>query len=194
MERDLLPMCREEGMAIAPWGAIGQGRFQRKADVGKSKDGRSAQKPTDDEAKVSAALEVVADELGVESITAVALAYTMAKVGQSYLRTDDTQYPYCYPIVGGRKIEHLKQNITGLDIKLTQEQVMAIDGALVFDYGQPQSQFGLDPHMTGYQQHPSIQTAGLVDYVPHSLGIDMSQGRSSDKEVADRMDKYWNKQ
>lgn len=25
LERGLLPMCREEGMAIAPWGAIGQG-------------------------------------------------------------------------------------------------------------------------------------------------------------------------
>lgn len=80
LERDLLPMCREEGMAIAPWGAIGQGRFQRKADFGKSKDGRSAQKLSDEEVKVSAALEKVADDLGVESITAVALAYVMAKV------------------------------------------------------------------------------------------------------------------
>jgi aryl-alcohol dehydrogenase-like predicted oxidoreductase len=80
LERDLLPMCREEGMAIAPWGAIGQGRFQRKADQGKSKDGRSAQKLSEDEIKVSAALEKVADELKVESITAVATAYVMSKV------------------------------------------------------------------------------------------------------------------
>lgn len=73
-------MCREEGMAIAPWGAIGQGRFQRKADQGKSKDGRSAQKLSEDEIKVSAALEKVADDLKVESITAVATAYVMSKV------------------------------------------------------------------------------------------------------------------
>lgn len=67
-------------MAIAPWGAIGQGRFQRKADQGKSKDGRSAQKLSEDEIKVSAALEKVADDLKVESITAVATAYVMSKV------------------------------------------------------------------------------------------------------------------
>ena len=53
VERDILPMCITEGMGIAPWGAIGQGKFQRKADFGKSKDGRSAAKLTDDEIKVS---------------------------------------------------------------------------------------------------------------------------------------------
>ncbi|RSH95711.1 hypothetical protein EHS25_000803 [Saitozyma podzolica] len=169
LERDLLPMCREEGMAIAPWGAIGQGRFQRKADQGKSKDGRSAQKLSEDEIKVSAALEKVADELKVESITAVATAYVMSK------------YPYVYPILGGRKVEHLKANVTALDIHLTPEQVRAIDRTLPFDYGQPQSQFGLDPHMTGYQQHFSLETAGIVDYVPNPLGLDMTNVRESDK-------------
>jgi len=93
MERDLLPMCRSEGMAIAPWGAIGQGRFQRAKDIGKSKDGRSSGALTDSEKKISAALESVADSIGEESITAVALAYVMEK------------YPYVYPIIGGRKVE-----------------------------------------------------------------------------------------
>ena len=53
IERDILPMCLTEGMAIAPWGAIGQGRFQRKADIGKSKDGRSSGQQTEEEVKVS---------------------------------------------------------------------------------------------------------------------------------------------
>lgn len=44
---------------------------------------------------MSAALEKVADELKVENITAVALAYVMSK------------YPYVYPIVGGRKVEYV---------------------------------------------------------------------------------------
>ena len=33
-ERDIIPMCRDEGMALAPWGALGGGHF---------KDGRAAQ-------------------------------------------------------------------------------------------------------------------------------------------------------
>lgn len=48
---------------------------------------------SEDEKKVSAALERVADELKIESVTAVALAWCMSK------------YPYVYPIIGGRKIE-----------------------------------------------------------------------------------------
>ena len=57
LERDVLPMCRSEGMAIAPWGAIGQGHFQRKADIGKSKDGRSSATLTENEKKVGRGVE-----------------------------------------------------------------------------------------------------------------------------------------
>jgi aryl-alcohol dehydrogenase-like predicted oxidoreductase len=85
-------MCISEGMGIAPWGAIGQGRFQRASDQGKSKDGRSAKPLDDEEKRISAALEKIGDKLGVDSVTAVALAYVMSK------------YPYVYPIVGGRTI------------------------------------------------------------------------------------------
>ena len=52
IERDILPMCISEGLGIAPWGALGQGRFQRKAHQGVSKDGRSSRKLTDKELQV----------------------------------------------------------------------------------------------------------------------------------------------
>jgi len=162
-------MCISEGMGIAPWGAIGQGKFQRAADYGKIKDGgRSANPPNEKEKKASAALEKIADELNVESVAAVALAYVMAK------------YPYTYPIIGGRKIEHLEQNISALDFTLTPEQVKEIDDALPFDYGQPMSQFGLDPHVFGYQMHFSVASAGLVDFVPYRQPIDMKTVRAND--------------
>ncbi|MBZ5797355.1 aldo/keto reductase, partial [Burkholderia contaminans] len=38
-ERDIIPMCKDEGMALAPWGSLGSGKFkteeQRKAEVGR---------------------------------------------------------------------------------------------------------------------------------------------------------------
>lgn len=49
------------------------------------------------------------------------------------------------------------------------------------------SKFGLDPHMTGYQQHFAIKGAGLVDYIPHSAGVDYSTARAND----DDPDKAW---
>jgi hypothetical protein len=39
--------------------------------------------------------------------------------------------------------------------------------------------------MFGYQGHPSLQSAGLVDYVPLAQPIDMTKVRESD-EAADK--------
>ncbi len=61
---------------------------------------------------MSAALEKVANELGEPgefSLTAVALAYVLQRC------------PYVFPIVGGRKISHLNDNIKALAIKLSEE-------------------------------------------------------------------------
>jgi aryl-alcohol dehydrogenase-like predicted oxidoreductase len=54
----------------------------------------------------------------------VAIAYLLHKT------------PYVFP-VGGRKVEHLKQNIQALDISLSPEQVHRIDDAKPFDLGFP---------------------------------------------------------
>jgi diketogulonate reductase-like aldo/keto reductase len=42
-----------------------------------------------------------------------------------------------FPIVGGRKVEHLKQNIQALDISLSPEQIQRIDNAKPLDFGFP---------------------------------------------------------
>lgn len=73
--------------------------------------------------------------------------------------------------------------MSALDIHLTPAQISAIEQALPFDFGQPMSQFGLDPHMTGFQGHGNVQTAGIVDYVPLSAALDPTKGRASDQEA-----------
>ncbi len=42
-----------------------------------------------------------------------------------------------FPIIGGRKIEHLKDNIEALDISLSPEQIKYLDGINPFDPGFP---------------------------------------------------------
>jgi hypothetical protein len=49
--------------------------------------------------------------------------------------------PYVVPIVGQRKIEHLKSNIEALSIDLSQEDLDEIDGAAPFDPGFPNTFF-----------------------------------------------------
>ncbi|KAK3326415.1 NADP-dependent oxidoreductase domain-containing protein [Apodospora peruviana] len=146
LEREVIPMARMFGMAIAPWDVLGGGKFQtkkqleeRRAKGEKLRSFAASGEQSDKEAAVSEALYEVAQQHGIESITAVALAYIMAKAAN------------VYPIVGGRKVEHLKDNIQALSIELTKEQVEYLEGVSSkdFDLGFPHNFLGPDPNVTG---------------------------------------------
>ncbi|KAL4903417.1 hypothetical protein BDW74DRAFT_186076 [Aspergillus multicolor] len=124
LEREVIPMCREEGMAVHAWGVLGNGYF-RSPNAPPKKDGRNTpQRMLGREEQVSAVLDRVAQRHGVP-LTSVALAYTMQKT------------PYFFPIIGGRKIEHLKANIAALGLELTAEDIAEIETGYAFDLGFP---------------------------------------------------------
>jgi len=149
-ERDIIPMCRDEGMGLAPWGALGGGNF-KSDEQRKSQEGRKMGEASPAAIKISKVLEKLANKHKAQ-ITSVALAYVMQKT------------PYVFPIVGGRKIEHLKGNIDGLSIDLSEEDFKEIEDANPFDIGFPMNFLGgpngiKDPGdvwlmvMSGKQQH-----------------------------------------
>ena len=49
--------------------------------------------------------------------------------------------PYCFPIVGGRKVEHLKGNIEALGVQLSGEDIDEIEAVAPFDFGFPSNLF-----------------------------------------------------
>lgn len=166
-ERDIIPMARHFGMALAPWGALGGGKFQTKKQLEERKArgeglrnfGGSGQ--TEDEVKMSDALAKVAAEHGIESVTAIAIAYVMAKA------------PNVFPIVGGRKVEHLHDNIKALEIKLTPEQIEYLESAKPFDIGFPNNFIGPDPAVSG-KAHGLLAANGPFAFVkaPKAIGMD----------------------
>lgn len=84
---------------------------------------RSARGNVQRTTKVSHALEKVAKEVGLDAdlgIPAVAIAYVMQKT------------PYVFPIIGGRKVEHLKANIEALKISLSDEQIKYLESIIPF--------------------------------------------------------------
>ncbi|KAL0564240.1 putative aryl-alcohol dehydrogenase aad14, partial [Marasmius crinis-equi] len=46
---------------------------------------------------------------------------------------------YVFPIIGGRKVEQLEQNLEALDITLTPEQIQFLESQIPFDIGFPLS-------------------------------------------------------
>ncbi len=122
-ERDIIPMCRAEGMALAPWGSLGGGKF-RNAEQRNAQAGTVSQEYTEEETKVTAALEAVARRKNATPI-GVAIAYVMHKA------------PYVFPVLSGRKVEHVKGNIDALSIELSPVDIKEIEGAAPFDLGFP---------------------------------------------------------
>jgi aryl-alcohol dehydrogenase-like predicted oxidoreductase len=127
-ERDIIPMTVHEGMALAPWGALGGGKFKTK-EQRESNEGRKMGEASESDIKISEVLEKIAKEKST-IITSVALAYVMHKT------------PYVFPIIGGRKIEHLKGNIEALKLKLSDEEMKQIDDASNFEVGFPMNFLG----------------------------------------------------
>ncbi|CAI4697864.1 BDC_1c_G0043950.mRNA.1.CDS.1 [Saccharomyces cerevisiae] len=142
-ERDIIPMAGHFGMALAPWDVMGGGRFQSKSAMEeRKKNGEGLRtfvggpEQTELEVKISEALTKIAEEHGTESVTAIAIAYVRSKAKN------------VFPLIGGRKIEHLKQNIEALSIKLTPEQIEYLESIVPFDVGFPKSLIGDDPAVT----------------------------------------------
>lgn len=45
--------------------------------------------------------------------------------------------PYVFPIIGGRKVEHLQDNIKALSISLSEKQVQFLESQAPFELGFP---------------------------------------------------------
>ncbi|CAF1139952.1 unnamed protein product [Adineta ricciae] len=164
VEREILPMLRDEGMAFAPWGALGGGKFKTQEQIDameKAGDkGRSPIGPIKGPSEEDKAVTVVLNRIGKSknvSLTQIALAYVLA-----------TQ-PYIFPIVGIRKVEHLQDNIEALKVRLSKEEIEEINKAYDFKLGFPQDFIGLDP-----QQNWLLLAAGHYDWVESVKSIDAS--------------------
>ncbi|KAK7050499.1 Aldo/keto reductase [Favolaschia claudopus] len=164
-ERDIIPMCRSQGLALAPWDVLASGKFRTDAEEEERRrtgeKGRMIFGPNwernETEKKMSYALEKVAGEVGTKSITAVAIAYVMSKT------------PYVFPILGGRKVEHLLANVEALDITLSPEQIAFLESVVPFDPGFPTTMIGDGTQLGGmFKTAANFAFLPPVQPIPHS--------------------------
>lgn len=146
IERDVIPMTRHYGMAVMPWDVLGSGKFKSAEQVAAQREGGGKLRTTlgadlsfttdqsEDESRISRALGAVAAELG-DGVTLqqVALAYVRQKAHN------------VFPIVGGRKVAHLRDNIRALSLRLSPEQMARLEGEVPFAPGYPHDLIGFDP-------------------------------------------------
>jgi aryl-alcohol dehydrogenase-like predicted oxidoreductase len=120
-EREMIPLCIDQGIGVIPWSPLARGRLARTTPSPNTGTTRADSDTyavdlydSQSDLKVIEAGRKVAAELGVAP-SEVALAWLLQKPGVAA------------PIVGATKIEHLESAVRALNVALSTEQVRALE-------------------------------------------------------------------
>jgi aryl-alcohol dehydrogenase-like predicted oxidoreductase len=118
-EREMLPLCREEKIAVVPWAPLASGRLTR--DWGVS----TPRSKIDDIGNHLFAATAGPDRNVVERLAEVAKkrGVPMAQVALAWLLKD----PVITPIVGPTKISHVEDAVAALSLTLTPEEIAQLE-------------------------------------------------------------------
>jgi len=119
-EREMLPLCLDQGVGVIPWSPLARGRLTRDWDYTSVRTetdeafGRLFAKTEDADRKVVDRVAQIAAARGI-SRAQVALAWLLAKP------------VITAPIVGATKLEHLDDALASVNVKLSADEVAALE-------------------------------------------------------------------
>jgi aryl-alcohol dehydrogenase (NADP+) len=116
-EREMLPLCADQGIGVIPWSPLARGRLTRDLDSTTSRSETDAFGRTlyaDDDASIIEAVRTIAEARGI-SRAQVALAWMLSKPGITS------------PIIGATKTHHLDDAIAAVEVKLTDDEIAALE-------------------------------------------------------------------
>jgi len=120
-EREMLPLCLDQGVGVLPWSPLARGRLARSWEVETTKRSES-----DGFAKTLYARTAEADKRVVDRLGEVAEArgVSRAQVALAWMLTKLT---ITAPIVGATKLQHIEDAVAAVTLKLTPEEVKALE-------------------------------------------------------------------
>jgi 1-deoxyxylulose-5-phosphate synthase len=112
-EREMLPLCADQGIGVIPWSPLARGRLTRDWDAA------TARSETD---AFGQRLYPAEDRLIVEQVARVAEARGVprAQIALAWLASRPA---VTAPIIGATKPEHIDDAVAALDIRLTPEEI-----------------------------------------------------------------------
>jgi aryl-alcohol dehydrogenase-like predicted oxidoreductase len=130
-ERDLLPMARAMGLGVTAWSPLGQGVLTGKYNLPGAAEGARLSQPgsmpylSDRNLKIAAEVLAVAKDLG-QAPAQIALRWLLQRPGTP-----------CIPIIGGRKLSQIQDNLKATEFTLPADQIKRLDAASHIDLGFP---------------------------------------------------------
>lgn len=124
-EREMLPLCLEEGVGVIPWSPLAKGRLTRDWN---EQTARSEIDPVGKAFYESTMVE--ADRRVVERVAEVAgkRGIARAQVALAWLLQKDA---VTAPIIGATKIHHLEDAVSALSVKLAPEEISYLEKAYI---------------------------------------------------------------
>lgn len=121
-EREMLPLCKAEGIAVIPWSPLARGRLTRDWDE------TSARSETDEFGKTLYAGTEDADKKVVSAVAKIAEQRRLprAQIALAWVLTKVTS-----PIVGATKASHLDDAVASLQIKLSDDEISALEAPYI---------------------------------------------------------------
>jgi aryl-alcohol dehydrogenase (NADP+) len=118
-EREMLPVCIDQGIGVIPWSPLARGRLTRpweETTKRSENDAFGSSLYDDSDREVADALGRVADARGLPRAQ-VALAWLLAKPGVTA------------PIIGATKPDHLADAVAAVDVTLTDDEIATLESA-----------------------------------------------------------------
>ncbi len=124
-EREMLPLCREEGIGVIPWSPLARGHLTRPWNAEATE-----REQTDAFGRSLYAHAKDADQAVVERVQEIAAArdVPMAQVALAWVLR---QQPVTAPIIGAGKPHHLDDALAALSLPLSDEEVGALEAPYV---------------------------------------------------------------
>jgi aryl-alcohol dehydrogenase-like predicted oxidoreductase len=131
VERELIPMAKAFNLGLVAWSPLASGVLSGKYHSGKPEEGRLSNdmmkpflRPGERTDRIVAAVQKVSQQVG----------RSPAQVALAWLQYRDIPV---IPIIGARRLSQLEDNLASLELKLTSEQVSALDEASAIEMGFP---------------------------------------------------------
>jgi aryl-alcohol dehydrogenase-like predicted oxidoreductase len=147
-ERELLPMAKDLGLSVAPWGILEAGIL-----TGKYSDGSQGPKREGGEVKISPRVQNI-----VEAVRAVAqeAGRSPAQVAYNWARQQQEK-AMMIPILGARSAGQVQDNLSILEWELSAEQLKRLDEVSTIELGFPHGFLEGNRYVFG-------NTYGLIDH------------------------------
>ena len=123
-EREMLPLCKAEGIGVIPWSPMARGRLTRDWDE------RTARLDTDEFGRTLYAKTEDADRRIVDKVAEIARARGVSRA-QVALAWVLGKPEVTAPIIGATKPHHLDDAVAALQIKLSDDEVRGLEALYV---------------------------------------------------------------